>query len=60
MIRQYIDWIPFERPKISNRCPPPLKESVFEQNKDLLMKYARMTDAEVSEEMIGTNNEVAK
>lgn len=51
MNRQYIDWIPFQRPKISNRCPNHLKGRVFEQNKGLLMKYAKMTDAEVSEDM---------
>lgn len=51
MLRRFIDWIPFQRPKISNRCPPHLKEQVFEEEKDLLMKYAKMTDKEVSEEM---------
>ena len=51
-LRRYIDWIPFQRPVISDRCPTHLRAKVFEENKDLLIKYAKMTDKEVSEEMI--------
>ena len=50
-LRRYIDWEPFKRPVISDRCPPDLRAKVFEDNKDLLMKYEKMTDAEVSAEM---------
>lgn len=52
--RRYIDWEPFKKPVISDRCPPHLRAKVFEENKDLLMKYANMTDAEVSAEMTKT------
>ncbi len=51
MFRRFIDWEPFKRPVISDRCPSHLRSKVFEENEDLLMKYAKMTDDEVSAEM---------
>ena len=50
-MRRYIDWVPYQRPKISNRCPAHLRDQVFAENEDLLMKYARMTDDEVRIDM---------
>ncbi len=49
MFRQFIDWVPFQRPKISKRCPEHLKDSIYEQNKDFLDKWEAMTDEEVRE-----------
>ncbi len=53
---RYIDWEPFQRPKISNRCPESQKDAVFEKNKGLLMKYVKMTDIEVSVDMLRIQN----
>lgn len=55
--RRYIDWEPFKRPVISDRCPLRLRANVFEENKDLLVKYAKMTDSEVSAEMTRKAND---
>ena len=52
MNRRYIDWIPFGRPKISNRCPVNLRDEIFKENEELLLKYSKMTDSEVSQEMM--------
>lgn len=50
-MRRYIDWVPFQRPKISDRCPDELIEKVFEENKDLLIRHIKMRDKDVSREM---------
>ncbi len=49
-IRRYIDWIPFQRPKVSPRAGDEKAQAeVYEKNKEFLQRWENMSDEEVSQ-----------